>query len=268
MKEKNKIRIKISSPTNLSAFFKKLKSIEKGAIIEMKGNALYSKVHTPDKSVIKFIQVPIESVFEIDLNKALVEMGFKEDTVLKMGFLDVGKAIDIYKNFKSEDEIYWTVTFSKNEGELIASEIVIGSSKLSIKLRCADLILLSYVEDSIIKNVHSIDNALLKAPLYKSDMTTIGSLCSFDGSDPRNLLKFIANSNKLEAIGGSFNYQLSITEDEIEYNNEEPEYNFSFFQKQFAFIDDENSMIYLHDSRIIIKSNESLTTVAISTIED
>jgi hypothetical protein len=267
MKDNFKLRLKVTNPNNLTAFFKKLKSIEKSVLIEITTDRVYCKVHTPDKSVIKYVEIPFTDVFEGDFNVKVKDgKASSELELLKVGILDIGKAMDMYKHFRPEEEIFWDIEFVRSGSDFVASEILIGSSNLGIKLRCADLILLSYVEDDIIKMVHSTQGAVAAFPLYKSDMGTIESLCNFEYV-ANELITFVASPEKVEVKGNSFNYKMNITEDEIKFKTEES-VEFSFYKKQFGYIDEENSILYIQDNRVIIRSRESNSNIAISIIEN
>jgi len=267
MKDSFKLRLKVTNPNNLTAFFKKLKTIEKSVLIEVTSEKIYCKVHTPDKSVIKYVEIPFSDVFEGDFNIKVKEgKSSSELKLLKIGILDIGKAMDMYKHFRPEEEIFWGIDFVKSSDDFIASEILIGSTNLAIKLRCADLILLSYVEDEIIKMIHSTQGSSAAFPLYKSDMGTIESLCNFEYV-ANELITFVASPEKVEVKGNSFNYRMNITEDEIKFKAEDS-IEFSFYKKQFGYIDEENSTLYIQDNRVIIRSRESTSNIAISLIEN
>ena len=48
------MKIRVTSTTNLIAFLKKLKVVDRSVLLELKEDKLLSKVHTPDKSVMKY----------------------------------------------------------------------------------------------------------------------------------------------------------------------------------------------------------------------
>ena len=51
------MKIRVTSTTNLIAFLKKLKMVDRSVLLELKENKLLSKVHTPDKSVMKYASI-------------------------------------------------------------------------------------------------------------------------------------------------------------------------------------------------------------------
>lgn len=58
------MRIRVTSTTNLIAFLKKLKVVDKSVLLELTEDKLFSKVHTPDKSVMKYASVDNTSIFD------------------------------------------------------------------------------------------------------------------------------------------------------------------------------------------------------------
>ena len=62
------MKLRITSIQNFLVFLKRLKSVEKSVILELDKNQIFSKVHTPDKSVMKFASVPLENVLEGDVD--------------------------------------------------------------------------------------------------------------------------------------------------------------------------------------------------------
>ena len=61
------MKIRITSIPNLITFLKRLKSVEKNVILEVTENKISSKVHTPDKAVMKYSSLNFNEVFEGDI---------------------------------------------------------------------------------------------------------------------------------------------------------------------------------------------------------
>ena len=88
------MKIRVTSTTNLIAFLKKLKVVDRSVLLELKEDKLFSKVHTPDKSVMKYASIDNTSIFDP------IEDG--SDAVssdrIKMGLMDVGRLMDCFKH--------------------------------------------------------------------------------------------------------------------------------------------------------------------------
>ena len=61
------MKIRITSIPNLITFLKRLKSVEKNVILEVTSDKISSKVHTPDKAVMKYSSLNFDEVFEGDI---------------------------------------------------------------------------------------------------------------------------------------------------------------------------------------------------------
>jgi len=141
------MKIRITSIPNLIVFLKRLKSVEKNVILEITKDKIFSKVHTPDKAVMKYSSLLFSEVFE-------GEIDWKGKSKIKIGLIDVGRVIDAFKHFRVEEDVYLDFSLQEEDGEYITSEIRLISNSLKIKLKCADLGLLSYVSDEILNMVH------------------------------------------------------------------------------------------------------------------
>jgi len=87
------MKIRITSIPNLITFLKRLKSVEKNVILEVTQDKISSKVHTPDKAVMKYSSLNYSEVFEGDIE-------WKGKDKIKIGLIDVGRVIDAFKHFR------------------------------------------------------------------------------------------------------------------------------------------------------------------------
>jgi len=147
------MKIRVTSTSNLISFLKKLKVVDKSVLLELTEDKLFSKVHTPDKSVMKYAGISNDQIFE-----SIPEFASLKCERIKIGLMDVTRLMDCFKHFRTEEDIFIDISTSNVEGECVATELQVVSASLKIKLRCADLSLLSYVEDKILSIVHSKDD--------------------------------------------------------------------------------------------------------------
>ena len=209
------MKIRVTSTANLISFLKKLKVVDRSVLLELKEDKLFSKVHTPDKSVMKYASIDNTSIFD--------SIEDWEDSVssdrIKMGIMDVGRFMDCFKHFRPEEDIFLELNLQDVDGETVATEIKVLSASLSIRIKCADLSLLSYVDDNILGIVHSKEGQEAMFKIYNSDFISIDSLCGLE-SNSQELLTFEVDKNQVIAAGDSFRFKLNIGKSDIEVSGE------------------------------------------------
>jgi hypothetical protein len=251
------MKIRITSIPNLIVFLKRLKSVEKNVILEITKDKIFSKVHTPDKAVMKYSSLLFSEVFEGDID-------WKGKSKIKIGLIDVGRVIDAFKHFRVEEDVYLDFSLQEEDGEYITSEIRLISNSLKIKLKCADLGLLSYVSDEILNMVHSKEEFLGKFRIYQSDFNTVVSLCGLE-TNSEEVLDFEITPSQVYSRGDSFRYKLNIGEEEI--SSEGKDMNISVYKNQLGYMEQETCSVYIHDNRIVLSSESSSTSIAIGIVE-
>lgn len=252
------MKIRVTSTQNLISFLKKLKIVDKSVLLEMDQYNLFSKIHTPDKSVMKYSAIPINQIF--DGIPGWEELGIER---IKIGLIDVTKFIDCFKYYKPEEEIYINLSIDKVDGENVVTEMMIISKSLRIKVRCADLSLLNYVEDNILSMVHSKTDYLASFKIYNSDFSSVSSLCGLE-SNSEELLVFKLKNDSVNVTGDSFDYKLNIGISEIECQEN---LDSSIYKSHLNYVDLESGYCYVHENRIVFFSEQSSTSTAIGIIE-
>lgn len=253
------MRLRITSTANLITLLRKLKTVERSVILELKKDGIFCKVHTPDKSVMKYSSVKFDDILEgeIDWKKIKCDR-------IKIGIIDVTRLIDAFKHFRPEEEIFMEIKTDNMEGSCVSTEVKLTSASLSIRLKCADLSLLSYVEDNILDIVHSREDALLRFKIYQSDFTTITSLCGLE-TNSEEILCFNVKDTNVYAIGDSFNYKLNIGSSEIILGDGESSPN--IYKKELSYMEPETCEVYVHDNRLVMVSEQSSTSIAMGLVE-
>ena len=251
------MKIRITSIPNLITFLKRLKSVEKNVILEITEDKISSKVHTPDKAVMKYSSLSFNEVFEGNIE-------WKGKNKIKVGLIDVGRVIDAFKHFRPEEEVFLELTVQEEDGEYITSELRLISKSLKIKLKCADLGLLSYVSDEILQIVHSKENSVGEFKIYQSDFNTVLSLCGME-TNSEEILNFDLTKEDVYSYGDSFRYKLSLSLDEISIKEEKM--TSSIYKNHLGYMEQETCKIYIHDNRIVLDSETSSTSIAIGIVE-
>jgi hypothetical protein len=251
------MKIRITSIPNLITFLKRLKSVEKNVILEITEDKISSKVHTPDKAVMKYSSLSFNEVFEGSIE-------WKGKNKIKVGLIDVGRVIDAFKHFRPEEDVFLELTVQEEDGEYITSELRLISKSLKIKLKCADLGLLSYVSDEILQIVHSKENSVGEFKIYQSDFNTVLSLCGME-TNSEEILNFDLTKEDVYSYGDSFRYKLSLSLDEISIKEEKM--TSSIYKNHLGYMEQETCKIYIHDNRIVLDSETSSTSIAIGIVE-
>lgn len=251
------MKIRITSIPNLITFLKRLKSVEKNVILEITEDKISSKVHTPDKAVMKYSSLGFSEVFEGNID-------WKEKNKIKIGLIDVGRVIDAFKHFRPEEDVFLELTVQDEDTEYITSEIRLISKSLKIKLKCADLGLLSYVSDEILTVVHSKEDYIGTFKIYQSDFNTILSLCGME-SNSEEILNFSITKEEVYSSGDSFKYKLALGPDEISIQEENMDS--SIYKNHLGYMEQETCQVYIHENRIVLDSETSSTSIAIGIVE-
>ena len=252
------MKIRVTSTSNLISFLKKLKVVDKSVLLELSSEKLFCKVHTPDKSVMKYTSVDINQVFE-----DIPEFDDLECDRVKIGLIDVTRLMDCFKHFRPEEDIHLDLNISEIDGECLASEMNVVSPSLKIRIRCADLSLLSYVEDNILEMVHSKEDSLSKFNIYNSDFSSVMSLCGLE-TNSEELLVYKVNKEQVKINGDSFDYKLNIGPSEITVGDP---LESSIYKSHLNYVDAESSECYVHENRIVFFSSQTETSTAVGIIE-
>ena len=243
----------IVNSNNFIKFLKKFKLVEKSVVLEINGNNLFGKVRTPDKAVIKYVNIDINEVFEGDVPPER----------LKMGILEINRLTDLFKYFNTEDEINVAIECHPYENELIASKIKFSSSTLDIFIKCADISLLSYIDDEIQGRIHSTEGSEVNFPISKESFQRLSSLIGME-TNAEELLNFDVKSDGVSVKGNSFQYQILKGESPKDFTED---CTYTVYKNQFSCIDQESSEVHFHENRIFVKSIESDSMIAIGLVE-
>jgi hypothetical protein len=254
MTKKNQIwNFRISNPNNFIAFLKKLKLVDKSVPLEIEGSNLFAKVRTPDKSVIKFVSVDVNDILEGDF----------PSTRLKIGILEIGKLIDVFKYFGPEEELNLIIDSQEYEGGLIATGLKFSSSSLNIFIKCADISLLAYIDDNIQRQIHSTEGSEVNFEITRENFQKVASLTGIE-TNSEELLNFDIEENGVIIRGNSFQYNLIKGRTANGFENPSV---YTIYKNQFSYIDQEASEIHFHENRILVKSIESDSIIAIGLVE-
>lgn len=245
--------LRIVNSGNLISFLKKLKLVDKSVPLEIEGDNLFAKVRTPDKAVIKYVSVDLSEVLEGDL----------PPNRLKIGIIEISKLIDVFKYFGPEEELNLIIESQPYDGGFIATSLKFSASTLNIYIKCADISLLAYIDDTIQKSIHSTDGSEVNFEISRETFQRLSSLTGIENNSDE-LLNFDVQEDSVTVRGNSFNFQVMKGSTPNGYKNPSV---YTIYKSQFSYIDQESSEIHFHENRILVKSTESDSIIAIGLVE-
>jgi len=254
MSKKSKtLNFRIINSSNFISFLKKFKLVDKSVPLELEGNNFFGKVKTSDKSVIKYVNIDANEIFEGELPSSR----------LKIGILEISKLIDVFKYFGPEEQLNLSIDYEPYNNELIATKIRFYNSLMDIFVKCEDISLMSYIDDKIQQSIHSVEGYEINFEISKETFQKLDSLTGID-TNSEELLIFDVQEEEIKVRGNSFQYQILKGK---KVNGFKSPKVYSIYKKQFSYIDLENSEVYFHENRILIKSIETDSMIAIGLVE-
>lgn len=244
-------KFKVKSPSNLIQYLNKFKAIEKSLLLELTEDGLVSKSYTPDQSTVKGSKISLRDVLE----------GTVPVPIIKIGISDISKLTGLFKHFSEGDEIFMDLSYADlGDDEIVATELKFYTSSLKINFVCADLSLFNYIEDEMLSKIvdSAIDEKITEFPFPKDAFSKIVSLCNIDSTD--DLLNISISNSKIIFKSKSFELTVSDAPSNIDAD-------FSFFNYQFGFIDQEISTFHIGNDKMIVKSQESDSVIIIGRVE-
>lgn len=248
-----KLKFRITNSTSFITFLKKIKTVDKSVILELESTQFFAKVRTADKSVIKYASIDTYNFLEGEIPKGRV----------KIGIMEINKIIDAFKYFGPEEEIYMELTAQNVDKDILATGFKFKSKSITISIRCADVELLTYMDDAIQKSIHSSEDHIISFPFSKEAFNKVVSLTGMENNS-EELLNFDVSENKVVIRGNSFEYNLIDGTEIPGFSRDE---TYTIYKNQFSSIDQEKSMIYVHENRIVVHSLESDSMIAIGRVE-
>jgi hypothetical protein len=134
---------------------------------------------------------------------------------------------------------------------------------LNIFIKCADISLLAYIDDNIQKQIHSTEGSEVNFEISRENFQKVASLTGIE-SNSEELLNFDIEESGVIIRGNSFQYNL--IKGKTANGFESPSV-YTIYKNQFSYIDQEASEIHFHENRILIKSIESDSIIAIGLVE-
>lgn len=243
------LKLSMSSTTELTNFLNRFKPISGSMLIEIEGEYLKAKTHTPERSVVKSSKIELSRVFNFE--------GTVETPIL-FGVYSLEKLIRSFAHFDGTPLTFTLITEKTSEG-IVGTDIVMKNDSLTINFQCASLRLFTHVTDEMMDKIADTASSSVDFILTKEVQTRINSLAAIDSD--QKLLTLKLKGGYLKASGKSFDLNL------LSVSNTADDLEISVYKSQFAFIDREDVRVYMNSDRLIARSIESNTVTIIGKAE-
>lgn len=243
----SKQTLKLHSNGNFSGYLKRFSSIEKSLLLEISDGKFIAKTHTPDKAVVKMSSTTLTEIFDVKENPKNV----------KIGLFAVDNFVQTFKHL-GESDVKFDVESEKVSDEETATEIKIYNKSLKFTFPGASPSLFKYIDSSLATKITDVSTAKYSFRIDKDTLTKISSLCSIDSEN--DTLTITAKNGSVFFAGKSFELELPGVKPDADGS-------ISFYKTHYAFVDKEDSEIFVLDSKVIFKSTESDTTIVIGRVD-
>ena len=246
---KNVKSLQLSSTEELSNFLKRFAPISSSLMVEVEDGMLKAKTHTPERSVVKSSKIEMPRVFD-------TEEGF--DDAVKFGLYSVDRMMKAFTHFGSGAIQFELHQENTSEGN-VGTDINLKNESLDINFQCASLRLFTHITDEMMDKIADSATAEVSFVLTKEMQAKINSLAGMDAD--QKLLTIGVKKGNVVASGKSFNLNL------MNIDNTSSDVTISVYKNQFAYLDKEDTMVYVTEDRLIFHSIESDTKMIIGKAE-
>jgi hypothetical protein len=242
-----KVKIKKVSVLQFSGLIKKMLLMDSSLYINMNSENVWSSVYTPTKDVVKNYSIETKEVFQFE--------DYLEETV-KLSFFSGQRLLNCIGFFDPHHLSMEITTFrDDDEGVYYADKVILKDQKLKIEIHCQDISLgfTSMTEDQV-KRAFDESTSLFGFQFGKDDFNKITSLFSMDKSE---LFQISGEADGVHIKTEAFDI---VVDDSQKLSGVQKQTFKSFFDK----LDKENYSIYVCENKLILKSQESSTRIALN----
>jgi len=247
---KNQIELQLRSADELSSFLKRFSSIAGSLLIEVEDGFIKAKSHTPERSVVKSSKISLDRVFNVDENEKV------EDT--KFGVYSLDRLMKSFSHF-GESAVQFVLELEPSAEGIVGTGITLKNDSLDINYQCASLRLFTHITDEMMDRIADHETATVDFVLTKEIQARINSLTSLDPD--QKLLTLSVKNGVVKASGKSFNLNL------LNIDDTTIDTTISVYKSQFAFLDKEDTKVYMNEDRLIFHSIETETKMIIGKAE-
>lgn len=245
---KNVKSLQLSSTEELSNFLRRFAPISSSLLVEVEDGQLKAKTHTPERSVVKSSKIEMSNVFDMEDSS---------DDSVKFGLYSVDRMMKSFSHFGSGAVEFELHQESTSEGN-VGTDINLKNESLDINFQCASLRLFTHISDEMMDKIADSSSAEVSFVLTKEMQAKINSLAGIDAD--QKLLTIGVKKGNVVVSGKSFNLNLMNIDTTTDVS-------ISVYKNQFAYLDKEDTMVYVTEDRLIFHSIESDTKMIIGKAE-
>lgn len=238
--------LKLHSNGNFSAYLKRFSSIEKNLLLEIADGKFVAKTHTPDKAVVKVSSTQLTEIFDSVENVKGV----------KIGLFAVDNFVQTFKHL-GESDVKFEIDSEVVNQEQVATNLRIYNKNLKFNFPGASLSMFKYIAADLAKKITDTSTAIFSFRIDKDTLGKISSLCSIDTDN--DTLTVYSNAGSVFIAGKAF-------EQELPGISVEEKSSISFYKTHYAFVDKEDSEVFVLEDKVIFKSLESDTVIVIGRV--
>jgi hypothetical protein len=236
----------------LTSFISKLTSIDKFVYLKIKGESLVSSVYLPEKDAVKIQEVPVDEIFSFES---------QPESDLKISFFNGSKVNEALRNFNgtAADELSAVIECAEMEGELIATNLKVSSSDLTLSLVCSDPTLgfMDLTADQI-KAIFSKKDLMFDFDLEPFMLSKITTLFGLDKDS--DTFKIVYTDDAVRIKGDSYDAKITTTDkSSVETGTE-----VMLYKKYFNLLDKESYVVSVCPNKLVFKSKDSNTLLTVS----
>ena len=238
--------LELHSTANFSSYLKRFSMIEKTLLLEISNGKFIAKTHTPDKAVVKISSTDLTEIFNSS-----------KTTDVKIGMFAVDNFVQTFKHL-GENDVKFEILSEPVSGEETSTEIKIYNKSLKFKFLSASPSLFKYIDKKLAEKITDSSSALFSFRIDKETLSKISSLCSIDSDN--DTLKIFSSKGQVYFSGKAFELNLpgiTVTSD----------ISISFYKTHFGYVDKEDTEVFILDNKVIFKSLESDTQIAVGKVE-
>jgi hypothetical protein len=179
-----------------------------------------------------------------------------EDT--KFGVYSLDRLMKSFSHF-GESAVQFVLDLEKTPEGIVGTGITLKNDSLDINYQCASLRLFTHITDEMMDRIADHETATVDFVLTKEIQARINSLTSLDPD--QKLLTLSVKNGVVKASGKSFNLNL------LNIDDTTIDTTISVYKSQFAFLDKEDTKVYMNEDRLIFHSIETETKMIIGKAE-
>jgi hypothetical protein len=236
----------------LTSFISKLTSIDKFIYLKIKGDSLVSSVYLPEKDAVKIQEVPVDEIFSFES---------QPESDLKISFFNGSKVSEALRNFNGTDadDLSAIIECAEMEGELVATNLKVSSSDLTLSLVCSDPTL-GFMDLSAdqIKAIFNKKDLMFDFDLEPFMLSKITTLFGLDKDS--DTFKIVYTDDAVRIKGDSYNAKITTTDkSSVETGTE-----VMLYKKYFNLLDKESYVVSVCPNKLVFKSKDSNTLLTVS----